>query len=32
VTTFDWPVVARQHSDFFRRLIEGATPGAARIA
>jgi glycosyltransferase involved in cell wall biosynthesis len=32
VTTFDWPVVARQHSDFFRRVIEGASPGAARIA
>jgi glycosyltransferase involved in cell wall biosynthesis len=31
-TTYDWGVVARQHSQFFNRLIEGATPGASRIA
>ncbi len=32
VTTYDWPVVARQHARFFKQLIEGASPERARIA
>ncbi|OFW26922.1 MAG: glycosyl transferase family 1 [Acidobacteria bacterium RIFCSPLOWO2_02_FULL_65_29] len=24
VSRYDWPVVARQHADFFRRLVDGA--------
>jgi glycosyltransferase involved in cell wall biosynthesis len=23
-STFDWPIVARQHSQFFQQLIEGS--------
>jgi glycosyltransferase involved in cell wall biosynthesis len=25
VSTFDWPVVARQHAEFFHQLVEGAS-------
>jgi glycosyltransferase involved in cell wall biosynthesis len=32
LSTYDWPIVARQHSRFFQRLIEGVSPGSARIA
>jgi phosphatidylinositol alpha-1,6-mannosyltransferase len=32
VSLYDWSVVARQHSAFFRQLIEGAVPGASSAA
>jgi glycosyltransferase involved in cell wall biosynthesis len=25
LSVFDWPIVARQHSDFFRQIVEGAS-------
>src|ERR1700681_4173769 len=32
VSTYDWSVVARQHSAFFRQLIESAIPDASAPA
>ena len=32
VSIYDWAVVARQHSAFFRQLIEGAIPDASSVA
>jgi glycosyltransferase involved in cell wall biosynthesis len=32
LATYDWPIVARQHSRFFQQIIEGVNPGRARIA
>lgn len=32
LTTYDWPIVARQHTRFFKQIIEGVNPGRARIA
>jgi glycosyltransferase involved in cell wall biosynthesis len=32
VSEFDWAVVARRHSDFFRELLEGARPLPERAA
>jgi len=32
LSTYDWPIVAREHTRFFQQLIEGAKPGRARIA
>jgi len=29
---YDWSIVARQHTRFFNQLIEGVSPGQARIA
>jgi phosphatidylinositol alpha-1,6-mannosyltransferase len=32
VSVYDWSVVARQHSAFFRQLVEGAIPGVSSVA